>query len=443
MAINERECLALKCTLPKGTKDIYDGKGLKLRCNCFTRKKTWVFRYTFNKKRNSMTFGSYPNDFTLAEARIQRDMYLQGIKQGKDPKIVKNTEADAIVNASLDTIGTIYESVMNERINSKTNTWSPGHIKRTGFTWNHLKPIAKTPITQLKKKRLRELLVSINQGIGASTGDKCKALMSSIYTYAVLNELVSKNIISDFAKDPELKKRGHDDVKQQPPIPNDRLGEIYTLINNSGMDNVTKYALFCLQYTALRVGSLLASRWEDYDSTKKLLRIHEEFVKNKKAINCPVIKQMADMFNVLKKAQQLTNNKWDKKCFIFSTDGIEALGLESPNMALKRLLLKHQVGFRAVPHGFRNTCQTHWLLKRFMMTAINVQLDHKLTSGDASVDRYISQDEDFFDERTKMLQSMAKLIKDAMSDYESLQRTINNAKGSSPIMATSDTIDAT
>jgi len=78
-------------------------------------------------------------------------------------------------------------------------------------------------------------------------------------------------------------------------------------------------------------------------------------------------------------------------------------------------------------------------LKKFMMTAINVQLDHKLTSGDASVDRYISQDEDFFDERTKMLEYMAKLIKDAMSDYEHLQRAINNAKGSSPIMATTDT----
>ena len=202
------------------------------------------------------------------------------------------------------------------------------------------------------------------------------------------------------------------------------------------MDNVTKYALFCLQYTALRVNSLLASRWEDYDETKKLLRIHEEFVKNKKAINCPVIKQMADMFDVLEKQQQINNNQWNLQCFIFSFDGKAPIDNETPNNAVKRLLLKHKLGFRAVPHGFRNTCQTHWLLKRFMMTAINVQLDHKLTSGDASVDRYISQDEDFFDERTKMLQSMAKLIKDAMSDYALLETTIKNAKSSSPIMAT-------
>jgi len=191
------------------------------------------------------------------------------------------------------------------------------------------------------------------------------------------------------------------------------------------------------------VNSLLASRWEDYDETKKLLRIHKEFVKNKKLINCPVIKEMADMFDVLEKQQQINNNQWDLKCFIFSYDGKAPIDNETPNNAVKRLLLKHQVGFRAVPHGFRNTCETHWVKSQFMQTAINVQSDHKSTTGDLVRDRYISKDEDFFKERTMLLESMAKLIKDAMSDYALLQTTIKNAKGSSPIMATSDTIDAT
>ena len=91
----------------------------------------------------------------------------------------------------------------------------------------------------------------------------------------------------------------------------------------------------------------------------------------------------------------------------------------------------------------RQATETEWIKANFLTTAINVQQDHKSTTGDAVRDRYISQDEDFFDERTKMLEFMAKLIKDAMSDYAHLQATINNTKGSSPIMATSDTIDAT
>ena len=79
MALNERLCQTFKCTLPKGYQDIFDAKGLSLRCYEKSKKKTWVLRYMFNKKRNSMTFGSYPNDFLLAEARIQRDKYYNKV----------------------------------------------------------------------------------------------------------------------------------------------------------------------------------------------------------------------------------------------------------------------------------------------------------------------------------------------------------------------------
>jgi len=209
------------------------------------------------------------------------------------------------------------------------------------------------------------------------------------------------------------------------------------------MNLVTRYALFCLQYTSLRVNSLLSSRWENYDSTKSLLSIHKEFVKNDKAINCPVIKEMKDIFDALKLMQHNGNNEWTKKCFIFSTDGRKHLDLQAPNNALKKLIAKNKMGFRAVPHGFRNTCETHWVKSNFMPTAINVQQDHKSTTGDAVRDRYISKDEDFFEERTRMIKSIAKLIKDAMRDYAHLQTTINNSKSSSPMMSTSDTIDAT
>jgi len=441
MPLDIRTVESAKCPKDKAMKVFFDGDGLCLRVTR-TQKKSWIIQYQLNKKRNNISIGSFP-EITLAKARIERIRIKQMVAEGRDPKIAKDIVKANVLGASLQTVGHIFKAVTKERIASKSNEWSESHVKRNGFTWKHLKPIADVPIAELTKKRLRELLVSISQGIGVSTGEKCKWLMSSIYNYAVLNDIISKNLVSDFAKDPELRKRDPDDYESHPPIPFDRLGEIYTLFNSSGMTHVTKYALFCLQYTALRVNSLLASRWEDYDETKKLLRIHKEFVKNKKLINCPVIKEMADMFDVLEKQQQINNNQWDLKCFIFSYDGKAPIDNETPNNAVKRLLLKHQVGFRAVPHGFRNTCETHWVKSEFMQTAINVQSDHKSTTGDLVRDRYISKDEDFFKERTMLLESMAKLIKDAMSDYALLQTTIKNAKGSSPIMATSDTIDAT
>jgi len=437
MPLTNRTIQAAKCPKDKPMKIFFDGDGLSLRVTK-TQMKSWIVQYQLNTKRNNISIGSYP-EISLVSAREEKTRIKKMVLEGRDPKIIRQMKKAEVVGATLETIEHIYKAICKERMASKKNKWSASHVERTKYTWAHLKPIANVPIAELKKKRLRELLVSINQGIGASTGEKCKWLMSAIYSYAVINDIVPKNLVGDFAKDPELKKRDPDDYESQPPIPFDRLGETYTLINSSGMTHVTKYALFCLQYTSLRVSSLLANRWEDYDPTKKVLRIHKEFVKNKKLINCPVIKEMADMFDAMKLIQQNSNNQWDKKCFIFSTDGIEPLDSESPNNALKKLLLKHKLGFRAVPHGFRNTCETHWVKSEFMQTAINVQSDHKSTTGDLTRDRYISKDEDFFKERTVLVESMAKLIEDAMSDYAHLQTIVNNAKGSNPIMATTDT----
>lgn len=433
MSLTDRQVakLKLKADYHFRYKDFFDALGLSIRVNKVTNLKRWVVQYTLNKKRKMMMLGDYPT-MSLVEARQERDRIRKMALEGRDPKIDRDMKKANVVSETLHTVEHIFQAITKERINSKTNTWSKSHIKRTGFTWNHLKPIANVPIAELTKPKLRELLVSINQNIGASTGDKCKALMSSIYSYAVLNDIVPKNLVSDFAKDPELRKRKPEDVAQHPPIPLDRLGETFTLINESNISIVTRYALFFLQYTSLRVGSLLANRWEDYDSTKKILHIQPQFIKNRKAIICPVIDEMKAMFDSLKLIQQNSNDAWNKKCFIFSMDGKTPLNEQAPNNALKKLLATHKLGFRAVPHGFRNTCETHWINSRFLQTAINVQSDHKSTTGDAVRDRYISKDEFFIEERTKMLEAMAKLIKDAMNDYALLQKTIENASSTTP-----------
>jgi len=415
--LTQRQCQTTLCPSGKAMVNHYDGDGLYLRV---TKKgnKSWLFFYTHNKKRNMMSIGPYPSPYALIEARSERDNLKNILAEGKNPKIVRDMQKAEVVGESLKTIEHIYKAVKKERMNSQVKAWSKGHIKRTEFTWKHLKPLANVPITKLTKKRLRKLLVSINQNIGRSTGEKAKALLSVIYSHALANNIVYKNLVGDFASDLELQKRNSVDIESHSGIPTDRLGETFTLINNSKMSHITKYALLCIQYTSLRVSSLLASRWEDYDKTKEVLYIHKEFVKNRKAMNCPVINEMASMFDSLEKIQQSTNLKWNKKCFIFSIDGLEPLGIESPNNALKKLLLKHKLGFNAKPYGFRTTCEIAWTKKKFLTTAINVQQDHKSTTGDVIKDRYISEGETFLSERKEMLEFMAKKIKDAMDDYD-------------------------
>ena len=50
---------------------LYDGEGLVLRINP-AGKKTWLYDYKLNNKRNTYTIGEYPL-FSLKEARDKKD----------------------------------------------------------------------------------------------------------------------------------------------------------------------------------------------------------------------------------------------------------------------------------------------------------------------------------------------------------------------------------
>lgn len=425
MALQERKCQTAKSTSAKGYDDFFDAHGLSLRVTK-TGKKSWLYQYTFNKKRMSMTFGSFPTDFTLSEAREQVRKYQKEISKGRDPKIVKRESKYKATEATLNTIESLKELAANERIAAKK--WSDSHIRRTEMTWKHLKPIYDVPITELTKRRVRDLLIRINTEVGTSTAQKCKALLSVIYTYAVVNEIVDANIISAFSDDPILKKPRDEDIEKHQPIPDDRIGEAFALIDDSGIDLVTKYALHMIQYTGLRVKSLLTRKWKHYEKAKSRFFIEKEYLKNPRATYCPVTKDMAQMLDTLMQLQKAINTKWTSEGYIFSTDGKTRISLEAPNNSFKKLRLKHKLGYVAKPHGFRTTCEDHWIDGRFIDSAINVQMNHTSTTGNRVRDRYISKDKDFFEERKKMVQFMNDFIKREIKIYRDTQTTIKNMR---------------
>lgn len=420
-----RQCDTLKC--PKGKKmhNYYDSDGLYLRVTQ-TGKKSWLFIYTHNKKRCMMSLGSYPTPFGLHDARSERDKWKKVVSQGKNPSIVKNMQQGETTTAYLNTIGYLYTKAKDELIKAKK--WSDTHTRRNKFTWKHLSHLENVLITELTKRRMRDTLVRIHQNVGASTAEKCKALMSSIYTYAMNNDIVETNLISSFAKDPILKKRSKHEVEKQPPIPSDRFGGTWDILINSDIAMPTKYALVCLQITALRVSSLIKRQWSEYDETKRTLYIAKENVKNRKAIRCPVSNKMADLLKALKQAQKNTNSNWNNDCYIFSSDGRKPLGVEAPNNALKKQILKNGLDFRANPHGFRTSCEEVWQKNHIIDSAINVQQDHSSTTGNLTRDRYISQEQDFFEERMKAVELMSKYIDDQIDSHRKLQNAIARAK---------------
>jgi len=67
MPLSKRKYETCKCPSDKPMIVFFDERGLSLRVTR-TQKKSWIYQYTFDKKRTNMTLGSYP-ELSLAAAR--------------------------------------------------------------------------------------------------------------------------------------------------------------------------------------------------------------------------------------------------------------------------------------------------------------------------------------------------------------------------------------
>lgn len=412
MSLTARQCETTTCPSNQDTKVLFDGQGLSLRISR-NNNKLWLWHYTFNKKRTQMSVGSFA-DFTLAQARVERDRLRGILLTGVNPKIAKLTKINEEINASGHTLAHLFSLATQEKIKDPRSGWSESHIKRIGYSWKHLKPLYNFPISDISKRLLRETLIGIHNKT-PTTCQSVKNLLSVIYTYAVNNEIYPTNLISQFAKDPILRKPKSEEVEKHPAIPEEKLGATYYHISQyKGL--VTRHFLFCSGYTSLRVSSLITAQWKNYKEDEGILYVPKEFVKNNKAIRCPVPKQMARMFKEIRKVQLTLNKNWDEDCYIFSDDGIKHFARDTPNDKFKYIIERAKLGFHAVVHGNRTVCEDLWEKERYTDSAINIQQDHKSQTGNGTRDRYKGKD-DFLDERKKMLQWTANHIDEEVDKY--------------------------
>lgn len=94
---------------------LYDGSGLMLVKKGETGK--WVFRYSIHGRRRDMGLGAWPA-LTLANARKERDRWLDELAAGADPKAVRDSqaaEAKAAFDRNDPTFAAMVETVFEAR----------------------------------------------------------------------------------------------------------------------------------------------------------------------------------------------------------------------------------------------------------------------------------------------------------------------------------------
>ena len=369
-----------------------DGQGLCLIVP-MNGSKYFRFDYSFNGKRKSISFGTYPTT-SLKEARDKRADAKELIKNGIDPSIDKQ---------KVKNIDKTFKEVTNIWLEIQKKRWGAGTYKNAVENMNNnaivhignkaLKDVTRLDILDLLQKMADRDVYELQRRI--------LNLLNRIYKYAVTYNIVDHNIIADIDTQNilNLPKRKHfsaitneDEIKQL-------MIDIKDYRNTFKGDVSTYYALNLAPYVFTRPYNLRFAQWDEIDLEKGIWDIPGSKMKTGKDFIIPLSEQA---INIIKEILPYSKHK-SKFIFPSPTSNVKPLSENTLNMALKRMGYKD----RMTSHGFRSMFSTiaHEKIKEhgFFSDIIELSLAHEEKNKvKAAYNRENKMK--YFDERKELLQ---------------------------------------
>lgn len=324
---------------------LYDGGGMCLVIwSREERKKSWIFDYSFQTKRKSISFGLYP-DISLAEARKKRQEAKEKITQGIDP-----SEERKAIKKELDNPSTL-KNISEEWFEHKKSKLSPTTIKKKkSFLVNHVYDvIGQRDIKDISRLDIIAVLKEIQSKGSIEVAERVFNMLSNIWRYAVTMQIVEHNIIADIEKSMVIQTQ---DKKHYPTIIDPKeIGILLNAIDNYKGDINTKLALTISPYVFLRSFNIRSLEWKYIDFEKREIRIPAIKMKMK----VPHIIPLTDRtIEILKEAYSISAH-----CSVYvfpsSISNLKMMSENTLNQGLRRLSYsKDEIVF----HGFRAMAST-------------------------------------------------------------------------------------
>lgn len=351
---------------------LYDGGGLYLLVYANeNRQKIWLFDYSFQNKRKSISFGTYPQA-SLAEARKKRQESKAKILLGIDP-----SEERKEVKKELEHPSTL-KSISEEWFNIKAGKLAQTTIKKKkSFLINHVyEGIGKKDIKIITRLDVIATLKEIQAKGAFEVADRVLNMLNNIWRYAVTMQIVEHNIIADIEKSMVIQAQ---ERKHFPTITNPKdIGTLLHTIDNYKGDINTKLALMISPYIFLRSSNIRMLEWKEIDFEKREIKIPAHKMKMK----APHIVPLTDRtIEILQQAYAISGH-----CSVYvfpsSISNIKIMSENTLNYALRRLGYgKDEI----VYHGFRAMASTllHEKISEHGIhsDAIERQLAHAERSG--------------------------------------------------------------
>lgn len=405
MRIKDRELKSILASqaLPD-KKKLQDGGGLYLLVKP-TRKGVgmyWRFDFSFNKKRKTLSLGTYPL-ISISEARKAHKKAKVDLINGIDPAEQKKRKVN-------NTVADILEEWVHSP--SSLSRWSKSYRSIiTGLIKNDILPaLATKPIDEVSPSDIVNILKKTNIR-SLTQAYRCASVLKSFFKYAMTVGYVNSNpadINASIILPPYVTK--HRPAITEPKEIGALLRKIDTYSGHGSVVALLKLSPFLM----LRPSELRLSRWEEVDFEQRSLVIPVSRMKVRKHLKCdqsynhcvPLAEQP---LKILERLRQLDLSQ----TYLFPSphrDKDQPLSSIPINYAFRKMgypqstLTAH--GFRSMASTRLNDMRTEEGQPRFSSEAIEKQLAHEIGGTiKRSYDRG-----DYMSERIEMMQVWADYL---------------------------------
>jgi integrase len=371
--------------------DYLDGRGLYLQVRSETSK-SWLLKYSMYKRPREMGLGSY-FDFTLAEARVQRDDLRKLIKRGIDPLELRKAEKQA---KKLETAKAItFRAAAARFIATNRSGWK--NAKHAAQWEATLKTYAYPVIGDLPVQLVDTALVmAVLDPIWSTKTETAVRVRGRIES--VISAAKSRG---EFVGENPARWKGHLDavlpkqskvakVRNHPALPYADLPAFMQALR--AREGIAAAALEFQILTASRPGNAVGARWAEIDLNAAVWTIAGENMKGGKEHKVPL---STAALEVLARVLKIKNGEF----VFYGADPKRPLSDAATGAVLDRM-------GRAdiVPHGFRSCFKT-WVSEKtnFQREVAEKALAHLV--GDETERAYDRGD--LFEKRRLLMDSWA------------------------------------
>lgn len=375
-----------------------DGGGLYLEVRP-NGSKLWRYRYRLGKKENLYAIGSYP-EYSLAEARAERDAAREHVRAGKHPSHVRQTERAKQLAENRNTFKAVAEEWIDERLGQRAETYRSQC--RRAFVRDVYPAIGRLPMREITAAQILDILRKMD-GRGATTlALQVRQWISAVFRYGVATLRADA--------DPAAALKGaiqRKEINHSRPMSREQLGQYLAAVDRYRGHRGTVIALKLLPMLFTRTVELRCARWVEFDLDGALWEIPAERMKMRRRHLVPLPRQAVEL---LRELRQITAGEL---LFPGMRDPSKPISATTLNRALEYLDMK---GWHC--HDFRATASTHlYEMGRWRPEVIEMQLAHV----DRNKTRAAYNHAQYLVERREMMQAWANWVTE-LSEVQSADR---------------------